>query len=283
MPILFILIAIVSIQTGASVAKGLFPIVGPEGATALRLGLASLILVCVWRPWRQRLSLLQLRDIALYGAALGAMNLLFYLALARIPLGIAVALEFTGPLTVALAFSRRPIDFVWAGLAVAGIALILPYSGVSASLDLVGMLEALLAGASWALYILAGKKAGDAADSGTVTSIGMVTAFLLTLPFGIARAGAELLRLSTLPLGLGVALLSSAIPYSFEMAALKRLPHNTFSILMSMEPAVAAMSGMLLLGEQLSLRQWAAIGFIMAASVGSAMGNRGAVVAAWCE
>lgn len=267
--ILTVVIAMVSIQVGASIAKRLFPAVGATGATALRLFFATLILGLIWRPWRGKLTRRELLAVVTYGASLGGMNLLFYLALARIPLGIAVAIEFTGPLAVALFASRKPLDFVWAALAVCGIVLILPISGASKALDWVGVGFALGAGLCWALYILFGQKAGAAVHGGKATALGMATAALIACPIGIAHAGTALLDPAILPFAIGVAILSSALPYSLEMMALQRIPTRTFGILMSLEPAIGALSGLLFLHEQLALGQWVAIGCIILASVGS--------------
>jgi inner membrane transporter RhtA len=279
MAVLAVLAAMSTIQGGASLAKGLFPAVGAQGATALRLAFAALILLVVWRPWRQKLTGRELRVVMVYGAALGVMNLTFYLALERIPLGIAVAIEFTGPLAVALLATRRALDFVWALLAVAGILLILPLSEASQALDPVGVVLALAAGTCWALYILFGQRASAAVHGGTATSLGMVTAALLVFPFGVAHAGRALLDVSLFPMALGVAVLSSALPYSLEMIALKALPTRTFGILMSLEPALAALAGLLFLREQLTVLQWVAIGCVILASAGSAASSRQTVVA----
>ncbi len=269
-----VLLGMSSIQVGASLAKRLFPVVGAQGTTALRLLFASLILLVVWRPWRKRLTLAEARPILIYGAALGVMNLTFYLALERIPLGIAVAIEFTGPLAVALLSTRKAVDFIWAALAVAGVVMILPLAGTAEALDWVGVGWALVAGLCWALYILFGQKAGAAVHGGTATSLGMLTAALLVAPFGVAKAGTALLDASLLPFVLGIAVLSSALPYSLEMVALKQIPTRTFGILMSLEPALGALAGLLFLGERLSLMQGLAIGFIVLASAGSALSSK---------
>jgi len=274
--ILTLVVAMVSIQSGASLAKRLFPVVGAPGTTALRLFFAALLLGLLWRPWRGRLTRRELRAVVTYGASLGGMNLLFYLALERIPLGIAVAIEFTGPLAVALLASRKPLDFLWAALAVCGIVLILPIAGTSKALDWVGVGFALGAGLCWALYILFGQKAGASVHGGKATALGMATAALLVCPIGAAHAGGALLDLSILPFALGVAVLSSALPYSLEMIALQQLPTRTFGILMSLEPAIGALSGLLFLGEQLTLAQWVAIGCIILASVGSSAASSAA-------
>ena len=267
--IALLVIAMLSIQSGASLAKGLFPLVGAAGTSALRLGLAAIILCLVMRPWRKRLSLRSCRSLVAFGLSLGGMNLLFYLSLQTIPLGVAVALEFTGPLTLALLSSRRLLDFLWVALAVLGLWLLLPSFGGPAPLDPLGMVVALGAGLCWAFYIVSGQKAGAEHGQQTV-ALGPVVAALLVFPFGLWPAGSSLFSIELLPLALGVAVLSSALPYSLEMIALTRLPARTFSILMSMEPVIAAFAGLLILNEQLSASQWLAIGAIMLASSGAA-------------
>jgi len=259
-----------SIQGGASLAKTLFPLVGAPGVTAIRLALGTLILVAVFKPWRLRFKAEQRLPLLLYGLSLGAMNYLFYLSIQTIPLGIAVALEFTGPLAVALFSSRRAVDFIWVVLAVTGLWFLLPLGQDISHVDLAGAAYALGAGACWALYILAGQKAG--ADHGPATvAIGSLIAAVVFVPIGAWEAGSAIWHWSLLPLGLGVAILSTALPYSLEMVALTRLPTRTFGTLMSMEPGLAALSGMLFLGEHLSLVQWLALLSIIAASVGSTL------------
>ncbi|MET1076463.1 MAG: threonine/homoserine exporter RhtA [Pseudomonas sp.] len=269
-PVGLLLVAMISIQAGAALAKGLFPEIGALGTSALRLTLGSLILVALLRPWRATLTRANLPALLAYGTALGCMNLLFYLSLQRLPLGVAVALEFTGPLVLAILSSRRLIDFGWIALAMAGLALLLPIGAASDAVDLLGACQALGAGACWALYIVFGQKAGAAHGPHTVV-LGMLIAALIVLPIGVAHAGSALFSLALLPLALGVALLSAALPFSLEMMALTRLPTRTFSTLMSMEPAIAAMSGLLYLNEQLSLSQWLAILAIVLASLGTAL------------
>ena len=265
----------VSIQTGASLAKHLFPLVGPQGSAALRLFFASLILLIVWRPWSHPPTGNQWGAIWLYGLSLGGMNLLFYLALAHIPLGIAVAFEFCGPLAVALFASRRAVDFLWVACAVGGLLLLLPLGGVAtAALDPWGVAYALAAGACWALYIIFGRRVGASVHGGTATALGMCVAALVVLAFGVVHSGLGLLSWNVLPTGFGVAILSSAFPYSLEMIALKKLPAHTFGVLMSMEPAIAALSGLIFLSETLSSLQWVALGLIILASAGSAASVR---------
>lgn len=272
--IALLLVAMLSIQSGAAVAKQLFPLVGSMGVTLLRTSLAAAMLLALWRPWPLLKSPQKVKRLVLYGGALGLMNLLFYLALERIPLGVAVALEFTGPLAVALFASRRLLDFVWAILAGLGIVLILPLTDVSASLDLYGALYALAAGGFWALYIIFGKKAGEGSHGGQTAAVGMLFAALVTVPFGAMDSGARLFQWQVLPLGLAVAIFSSALPYSLEMISLKRIPIKTFGILMSLEPVVAALAGAVFLKEVLTATQLLAIASIVAASLGSALSAR---------
>ncbi len=264
----------VSIQGGASLAKQLFPLVGAQGATLLRLFFASVMLLILWRPWRARLKRQEILSLLVYGGSLGAMNLTFYMALHRLPLGITVAIEFIGPLSIAFAASRKALDFVWALLAMAGIAAILPLPLTQAlspeSLDPVGIAYAAAAGGFWALYILFGKRVGATVPTGVATSLGMIAAMLVSLPFGIMEGGGKLLDPSILPIAVAVAFLSSALPYSFEMIAMKRMRTQSFGILMSLEPAIAALLGLVLLGEHLSVLQWVAIACIITASFGSA-------------
>lgn len=273
LPILVILISMVSIQSGASLAKSLFPLIGAPGVTALRLALGTLILVVVFKPWRLRFAKEQRLPLLFYGLSLGAMNYLFYLSLQRIPLGIAVALEFTGPLAVALFSSRRPVDFIWVILAVAGLWFLLPLGQDVAHVDLTGALLALGAGAGWAVYILSGRRAGEEHGPATV-AMGSLIAAIVFVPLGAIQATDALWHWSILPLGLAIAVLSTALPYSLEMIALTRLPTRTFGTLMSMEPALAALSGMVFLGELLTFSQTLALGAIIIASMGSTLTMR---------
>jgi inner membrane transporter RhtA len=269
-PVLLIVLGMVFTATGSGFAKLLFPLVGASGATALRLTLAAIVLVLVFRPWRYRLTGAQWRAVLLYGAAMGAMNLFFYAAIELIPLGIAVALEFTGPLTVALLGARKPLDFFWILLAVAGFALLLPWSSTTGDISPLGILLALAAGACWAGYILFGQRAGTGGGP-HIAALGVGTAALIALPLGIAGAGTALLDPAVLPLGLAVALLSSAIPYSLDMIALPRIPARLFGILMSGQPALAALSGLVILGETLIGLQILGIAAIITASVGATL------------
>lgn len=269
MPIGMVLLSMLSIQVGAAFAKGLFPHVGATGATTLRLILATLMLVAFFRPWRMRVSPAQWRPLIVFGVSLGLMNLLFYKSLETLPLGLAIALEFTGPLAVALFGSRRWIDLLWVALAVLGLGLLLPNLDGNA-LDPRGMAYALGAGVCWALYIVYGQRAGMEHGPQTV-ALGSVIAAAVVVPIGVAQVGAALFAPALLPLAFAVALLSTALPYSLEMVALTRLPARTFGMLMSLEPAIGALSGLLFLHEQLTTRQWLAIAAIIVASAGSTL------------
>jgi len=266
--VLLITFGMVCTQTGASFAKGLFPAVGAAGATTLRLTLAALVLLLVFRPWRQTLTRAQWRAVLAYGAVMGAMNLFFYAAITTIPLGVAVALEFTGPLAVALAGSRKPLDFAWIILAVAGLAMLLPLGQSQGEIGIGGVLLALAAGACWAGYIVFGQRAGTGGGP-HITALGVSVAAIIALPFGVASAGTALLEPAILPLALGVALLSSAIPYALDMVALPHIPSRLFGILMSGQPALGALSGFLILSETLDAGQIAGIAAIIVASLGA--------------
>jgi len=273
LPIGALLVAMVCFQVGAATAKQLFPAVGAAGTTALRLGLAGLMMLVAFRPWRMRPSAREARLLIGYGLAMGWMNFLFYMSLSRIPLGIAVALEFTGPLAVAMMASRRPVDFLWIALAVAGLLALLPLRQGSQPLDTAGILFALGAAVCWALYIVVGQKMGNA-HSGQTAAVGTLIAALFIVPVGAAYAGRALLAPALLPAACAVAVLSSALPYTLEMYALSRVPARTFGVLMSLDPALAALSGLCFLGESLSIMQWAAIASIILASAGSASTGR---------
>ncbi|WP_345831224.1 threonine/homoserine exporter RhtA [Erwinia sp. HDF1-3R] len=270
LPVLVLLIAMTSIQGGAALAKTLFSDVGATGITALRLAFGTVILCVIFKPWRLQFSRQQITPLLLYGLALGGMNYSFYLALRTIPLGVGVALEFTGPLALALAGSRRPLDFLWVVLALAGLWFLLPLSKDISGVDPTGAMLAVLAGGFWAVYILAGKRAGAHHGPATV-AMGSLIASVIFVPVGLAFAHSGIWSLSIIPVALAIAVLSSALPYSLEMVALTRLPAKTFGTLMSLEPAMAAMSGMLFLGEVLSLVQWLGLLAIILASVGSTL------------
>lgn len=268
-PLAAVSVAMVCFQLGAALAKGLFPLVGADGAASLRLSIAAVILLVAWRPWHLRFTRQQMLGVAIYGISMGWMNLFFYLALSYIPLGITMALEFTGPLGIALFASRRPIDFLWILLAVLGLLALLPLGLGGSSLSIIGVLYALAAGGCWALYILFGRQAG-ASHGGQITALGTVIGAIVVVPFGLAHSGTQLFSPDLLPMALGVAVLSSALPYSLEMFAMQRIAARTFGVLMSLNPALGALAGLAFLGESLSLIQWAAVGCIVVASAGSA-------------
>lgn len=262
-------LSMISVTTGASLAKSLFPILGAEGTTVIRLGLGALLLLFIFKPWKFELNAFQFRTVALYGLCLGLMNFMFYMAIARIPLGIAIAIEFIGPLTVALMLSKKILDLFWAFLAAAGIALILPLSNLQQALDPIGILFAVGAAVMWGLYIILGKKVGAVLPSGIATSLGITSAFLFVTPFGATDALLIFSHAELLLTALGVGILSTAIPYSLEMTALKKMSPSHFGIFLSLEPAIGSLVGLIFLNEHLTMLQCAAIVCIMVASVGS--------------
>ena len=259
----------VSMNVGAGFAKQLFPLLGSYGVTSLRIALAAAMLLVLYRPWRRPVSREMLPALLLYGAMLGMMNLFYYQALARLPIGIATGLEVTGPLAVVLLASRRPQDFLWLGAALVGLLLLLPLRAGN-NLDPVGIAFALGAAACWALYIVYGKRVAAPLGSDAV-AWGLLVSALLTLPIGLATAGTALFSPWALLVGAGIALLSSALPYSLEMQAMRRLPTHVFGMLLAAGPAVAALVGYVLLDERLTALQWLAIGCIIVAAAGSSM------------
>lgn len=278
LPYAALLGAILTFCLGTSFAKSLFPLVGAEGTTAYRVGFAALILLAVMRPWRTPLDRRDLLRIVPYGVALGTMNLCFYLALRTTPLGLAIAIEFLGPLTVSLLHSRRPLQFAMIGLAVAGLLLLLPWRPTDHALDPTGILFALAAALCWALYILLGQRTAHL-PSGRTVALGMVSAALVVVPIGIHQAGAALLTPGWIAMGLVAALLSSAIPYSLEMVALKAIPASTLGVLLSIEPVVGAIIGASVLGEILTGVQWFAVALVVGASIGMVLSGRTAAPA----
>lgn len=273
LPVVVLLISMLSLQGGASLAKTLFPTVGATGITALRLGFGTVILCLIFKPWRLRFRPEQRMPLIIYGLALGTMNFLFYLSIRTVPLGIAVGLEFVGPLTLALLGSRRPLDFLWVILAVIGLWFLLPFSTGITSVDPIGALFALGAGVCWAVYILSGQRAGAEHGAATV-AIGSLIASLIFVPVGLTFAASGIWQWSVVPVAILVAFLSTALPYSLEMMALTRLPARIFGTLMSLEPAVAALSGMLYLDESLSGVQCLALLAIILASSGATLTMR---------
>jgi inner membrane transporter RhtA len=262
-----VLSGVTSIQFGAAIAATLFDDLGPGGVSLLRLGWAAIILMVLFRPQVRGRPAADLRLAGLFGLVLGAMNLAFYEALDRIPLGVAVTIEFAGPLGVAVFTSRRRRDLVWAALA--AVAIVLLGNPFGAGIDTVGLVLILFAAACWAAYILIAQRATATFESSEGVALAAVIAALVPLAPGIAQAGATLLEPKWLALGACVALLSSVIPYSLETESLRRLPANVFGVLMSIEPAVAALAGFLILGQSLDALQLVAIALVVVASVGS--------------
>jgi len=267
-PVASILLAVFSVQGGATIAKGLFPAIGAAGTAAVRIGLSALMLLVVFRPPVHRFTAAQWRAVVPYGVSIGLMNLIFYQALVRIPLGLAVTLEFVGPLGVAIVSSRRALDGVWVALAAIGIALIAPWQAGS-HIDPLGVVIALVTGGCWAAYIVLGGRVSRVLSGGVAVAAGMSIATLTVLPFALAGGGLVSFAPRLFAAGVALAVLSSALPFTLEMHALGALPSRTFSILMSLEPAVAALCGLVVLGEHLTPSQWLAVGLVIAASVGA--------------
>jgi inner membrane transporter RhtA len=271
-PTLLVLAAVMSVQFGSATGKTLFDEVGAGGSVFLRVGVAAILLVAIWRPAAAGRSRRDWVLVATFGFTLAAMNLAFYESIDRIPLGVAVTLEFVGPLGVAIAGSRRALDLVWVGLAAAGILLLSDFG--AADLDAVGVALALTAGGLWAAYILLSVRVGSAFAGGEGLALAMVVGAVLLVPVGVADAGTGLLSLEVLAVGSAVAVLSSALPYTLEMEALRRMPKGVFGVLMSLEPAVAALAGFIVLGEGLAGRELVAILLVVTASAGAARNAR---------
>ena len=260
--------AILSFSIGTAAAKSLFPAIGAEATVTLRVVFSALLMAVIFRPWKAKRTGKHLMLTLAFGLALGAMNLCFYLSLRTLPVGVALGIEFMGPLTVALLGSRRLSHFAWVGLAVAGLAMLLPLTGQS--VDPVGAMFAAAAAVFWALYIVLGQKLSGF-DTGRSLALGMATAALVVVPVGVGPVLENLHAFTpaVLAFGLIVAVMSSAIPYSLEMAALRHIPKRTFGVMLSLDPAVGALSGLILLHEHLTPIQWLAIGCIVVASVGA--------------
>ena len=268
-----LLAAMASIQFGASVAKGLFSVLDILEVTSVRLSLAAVIMMVLLRGWRARISSTNWQWLFVYGASLAGMNIMFYLAIHILPLGIAAAVQFLGPLSVAVFGSRKPVDFLWSAMAAAGLFLITKVDGSAGNVGLLGLAWALGAAACWALYIVSGQRAG--AEHGAQTAaLGMVIAAFVSLPFGLPEVATSHYTSHLLALLAAVAILSGVIPFTLEMVALRSLPARTFGTLMSLEPVMAALIGMARLGERLVTVQWIAIVLIVAASAGATLSAR---------
>lgn len=272
-PLPSILLAMLSVQGGAVFAKRLFSVTGPLWTGELRICFSALILAIIVRPQLSHLRREQWQAAIPYGVVLGAMNLCFYFALERIPLGLAVAIEFTGPLLVALLGSKRLLDFLWAVLAIVGILLVTPWSA-SRNTSAVGIGLALCAGLLWAAYILLGRRVSQVFSGSTGVAVGLITAAVAVLPAVVFSPASMRFEPHVLLTGFSVAALSSALPYTLEMIALRAMPSRTFGILMSLEPAIAALCGWIFLNERLYPVQYLAIGLVMAASAGTSMASR---------
>ncbi|MFE4106339.1 EamA family transporter [Almyronema epifaneia] len=262
------LLAMVSNQLGAAIAKSLFNDIDPIGMVCLRTGLGALFLLAFYRPNLRQYSASDYRLLIAFGAVLGALSYCFYAALALLPIGIAVTLEFLGPLGVAIATSRRWLDGIWVLLAGMGIVLLSPLAGGTA-LNPVGVMMALLAAVFWGTYIVFSNQVGHRFAGGEGLALSLAVASLLLLPLGWAASGSALLQPSVLVVGGVVALLSSVVLYSLEMEALRHLPMTVFGVLMSLEPAIGAVLAFWLLGETLTLQMMAAIALVAIAAAGS--------------
>nr|WP_307665911.1 EamA family transporter [Streptomyces sp. V1I1] len=266
-PVALVVAGALSVQFGAAIAVLLMPRAGALGVVTLRLVLAALVLLVVCRPKLRGHSRADWSTVVAFGAVMAAMNVLFYQAVDRIPLGVAVTLEVLGPLALSVIVSRRLVNLVWAGLALAGVVLL--SGGGFDRLDPVGALFALSAGAMWAAYIVFSARTGRRFPQADGLALAMGVGAVLSLPLGIAESGSKLIVPSTLGLGLAVALMSSVLPYTLELLALRRLPAPTFAVLMSLEPAIAATAGFLVLHQALSVLDALAIALVIAASMGA--------------
>lgn len=262
--------AIGSVQFGAAIAATLFDRLGPAGTVLLRLLFGSLMLLVVWRPRLRGLTRAQWLGAIVFGLDLCAMNMSFYGSLARIPLGIAVALEFLGPLTVALLGSRRRLDLLWVALAALGILALTHVDGHA--LNGLGVALALIAGGFWGAYIIINARLGSLFAGGLGLSLAMCVAALAALPLGLVEGGSGLVSAEALLLGAAVGLLSSAIPYSLEVEALRRIAPHVFGVLMSLEPAAATLAGLIVLGQRLGARVLLGIALVVVASIGASRG-----------
>ena len=272
-----VLSAITSVQFGSALAATLFARVGPGGAVLLRLLSATIVLLALWRPRLRGRPARELLLAAAFGLVLAGMNVTFYHAIHRIPLGIGVTIEFVGPLAVAVAGSRRRIDLLWVALAGAGILALT--RGGAHGLDALGVVLALVAGGFWGAYILLNARVGQAFERGTGLALAMCVASLVALPVGLVEGGTHLLEPRSLVLGAAVGMLSSAIPYSFEIEALRRIAAPVFGVLMSLEPGMAAIAGLIVLGQGLGSRAIVGIALVVVASIGASRQARAAPVA----
>lgn len=266
--IILLLVAMISIQSSGSLAKVLFDQFPVLTVSAMRLFLGAIILALIFKIWQINFKQVKWAAILSYGIALAGMNALFYLSIERLPLGIAVSFEFVGPLSVALYSARQKFDFIWIGLAILGLVLLFPFNQATESLDTLGIVLALAAGACWALYIVAGQKPSGVSGNHTVC-LGMWVAMLCLMPIALCSGfSSRIFEPAHLSYFIALAVLASALPFSLEMIALRNLTALSFGTLMSVEPAIAALSGLIFLGEQLLWNQWLALATIITASIG---------------
>lgn len=268
-PAVLVVVAALSVQLGAALATTLFDEAGPLGAVLLRVGMGAAVLLAFYGRRLRRLRGLPLRPVLALGLVLAVMNSLFYASLDRIPLGVAVTFEFLGPLAVAVALSRHLRDLLWVALAGAGVALL---GSPTVDVDKAGLAFAAGAGACWAAYIVVTKRVSHTWPVGPALTVSMAVAALLLLPVGLAFEAERLGSPALLGVGLGVALLSSVVPYALELLAIRRVTPSTFSVLLSLEPALAAVVGLAALGQELELAEWLAVAFVVAASAGASLG-----------
>lgn len=266
-PIMIILISMASVQGSSSLAKYLFPLVGSAGMTAWRLVFSSIMLAFIFKPWRKTIDKQAWKYIILYGFALGFMNLSYYAAIERIPIGIVVAIELIGPIVVAMFSARKLWDFIWLTIAIMGLIMLLPIHEANADIDFIGIILALCAGGCWAMYIVFGRQAGKLHGTSSV-ALGSIMVSFIIFPIGVWQSGVAMFSIDILPLAFLVAILASAIPYALDMIALPKIPALTFSTLMSLSPVLGALSGFIFLDETLSSFQWSAIGCIIISSIG---------------
>jgi inner membrane transporter RhtA len=268
-PQALLLVSITSVQFGSALARGLFDDAGPAGTVMLRMGFAAIVLCALFRPSLRGLTRTQIRLALLFGAVMAAMNLSFYEALDRLPLGVAVTIEFAGPLGVAVALSRRRLDLAWAGLAALGIVILAQPWGEP--IDTAGLIFILIAAAMWASYILVAQRLGEHYDGADGVAVALIVAALIGIVPGVIGGGGALLGGHVLLVGFGVAMLSTAIPYTLEVEALRRMPRRVFGVLMSLEPAVATLAGLIVLGQSLSATELVAIALVIVASAGASL------------
>ncbi|CDZ16420.1 Inner membrane transporter rhtA [Candidatus Johnevansia muelleri] len=270
--IILLIMSMLSIQSGASIAKNLFTIIGVQGTTMMRLFIASIIFTIIFKPWNSYYSIIKNWFLIMgYGISIGAMNLLFYMSLKILPLCISVSIEFIGPLSLALFSSKRLIDFVWVFIVIISIIILIPLKLLFHKKNIIGIFYGLGSGFFWALYIIFGKKATAKLDKKNILSIGIIIAFLFSLPFGLINSWKKLLSFKILYYACIISIFSTVIPYTIELIAINKLPIVTFGTLTSLEPVVAAISGLIFLHEKLSIIQGIALFAIILASIGSTL------------